>query len=422
LAAWCAPAGKPTFYRDILPLLQENCNTCHRAGEIAPMAFGDYKSTRPWAKSIRQSVSTRRMPPWFADPKHGEFANSRALKQDEIDRIMAWVDAGAPEGNRKDAPAARQFTEGWSIPAPDLVVEMPKPFTIPATGKVDYQYIVIPMGLTEDRWVQMAEARPAPEARSAVHHILAYIRDPESPWLRGEAEPGVPFAPPKTMANGRRRSDIGGMGNEVLTIYTPGNVPDVFEPGRAKLVRAGSDLVLQMHYTPNGKQAVTDRSKVGFVWAKEPPKQRVMTTAVMNDQFVIPPGAAAHRVDAEFPFRNPNQILSFFPHMHLRGRSFEYALKKPDGTREVLLRVPEYDFNWQLTYRLKTPVNVPAGSVLEGVALFDNSPNNRFNPDPKAEVRWGEQSEEEMMIGFFDILVNPAYRPNFRRQRSGNGN
>jgi hypothetical protein len=286
---------------------------------------------------------------------------------------------------------------------------------------VDYQYIVIPLGLTEDKWVQMVEARPAVEARSAVHHILAYIRDPESNWLRGEAEPGVPFAPPKTLPNGRRRNDIGGMGNEVLTIYTPGNVPDTFEPGRAKLIRAGSDLVLQMHYTPNGKSAVVDRSKVGFVWAKEPPKERVMTTAVMNDQFVIPPGDPAFRVDAMFPFRNPNQVLSFFPHMHLRGKSFEYALKKPDGSREVLLRVPDYDFNWQLTYRLKTPVNIPAGSVMEGVAYFDNSPNNRFNPDPKAEVRWGEQSDEEMMIGFFDILIDPRFRPNFRRQRPAPG-
>ncbi len=276
------------------------------------MSFTDYRSTA--LGQVHQAVGGRAPDAALvADPQHGQFRDARALAKADIDRIVAWVDAGAPAGNPKDAPAPRQYTEGWSIPSPDLVVEMPKPFTIPASGKVDYQYIVIPLGLAEDKWVQMVEARPAVEARSAVHHILAYIRDPESNWLRGEAEPGVPFAPPKTLPNGRRRNDIGGMGNEVLTIYTPGNVPDTFEPGRAKLIRAGSDLVLQMHYTPNGKSAVVDRSKVGFVWAKEPPKERVMTTAVMNDQFVIPPGDPAFRVDADVSVPQPqsgSELLS----------------------------------------------------------------------------------------------------------------
>lgn len=420
LPAAAAPSGQPSFYRDVLPILQENCITCHRDGEIGPMPLTTYAGTRPWAKAIKQAVATRKMPPWFADPAHGEFANARGLKPEEMQTLLAWVDLGAAEGDRADAPPPKQFLEGWSILHPDYVVEMPRPFTIPADGKVDYQYIVIPLNLTEDKWVQMVEARPDPGARSAVHHILVYVRDPESKWLRGEAEPGIPFVPPRQLPNGKPRSDIGGMGNETLTIYTPGNVPDIFEPGRAKLIRAGSDLVLQMHYTPNRKKAVVDKSKVGFVWAKGPPKERILTTAVMNDSFEIPPGNANYRVDAEYPFKNPNKVLSFFPHMHLRGKSFEYVLRKPDGKRETLLKVPNYNFNWQLTYRLKTPVDIPAGSRIEGVAYFDNSPNNPFNPDPESVVRWGEQSEEEMMIGFFDILVRPDWRPNFKR-RGGSG-
>lgn len=403
-------AEPPTFYKDVLPILQEHCQGCHREGEIGPMPFvDDYQKVRPWAKAIRQSVVTRRMPPWFADPAHGQFANDRAMPKELIDRIAAWVDAGAPEGRRADAPAARKYTSGWNIPNPDYTVEMPQPFTIPASGKVDYQYIVVPLNLTEDKWVQMVEARPAEGARSSVHHILVYVRAPGSKWLRGEAQPGVPFVPPRTTPDGKPRNDIAGGGNEILTIYTPGNVPDIWEPGTAKLIRAGSDLVLQMHYTPSGKEVV-DRSKIGFVWAKQPVERRAMTFSVMNADFAIPPMAAAHPVDGRpFPIRNEAWLYSFFPHMHLRGKSFEYSLREPDGTTRTLLSVPRYDFNWQLTYKLKEPIRLQPGSMITGRALFDNSPNNPANPDPKATVRWGEQSDEEMMIGFFDLLIDARH-------------
>ena len=402
--AWAAP---PTFYKDVLPVLQEHCQGCHREGEIGPMAFvDDYAKIRPWAKAIRQSVVTKRMPPWFADPAHGQFANDRAMPQDLIDRIAAWVDAGAPEGDRRDAPPKRTYLDGWNIAEPDYVVEMPRPFTIPASGKVDYQYIVIPLNLTEDKWVQMVEARPAAEARASVHHILVYARAPGSNWLRGEAEPGVPFVPPRTTPDGKPRDDIGGGGNEILTIYTPGNVPDIWEPGTAKRIRAGSDLVLQMHYTPSGKEVV-DRSRIGFVWAKGPVERRAITFNTINTKFEIPPMAGAHEVRGEaFPLRSEAWLYSFFPHMHLRGKSFEYRLRRPDGSMETLLKVPNYDFNWQLTYKLKEPIRLEPGARVDGVAVFDNSPNNPFNPDPKATVRWGEQSDEEMMIGFFDLLID----------------
>lgn len=404
---WAAP---PEFYRDVLPILQQHCQGCHREGEIGPMPFvDDYARLRPWAKAIRQSVVTRRMPPWFADPAHGRFANDRALPQEAIDRIVAWVDAGAPAGEKRDAPPPRRFLSGWNITEPDLVVEMPRPFTIPAAGKVDYQYIVIPLNLTEDKWVQMVEARPAGQARPSVHHILVYARAPGSKWLRGEAEPGVPFVPPRTTPGGKPRNDIGGGGNEILTIYTPGNVPDIWEPGTAKLIRAGSDLVLQMHYTPSGKEVV-DRSRIGFVWAKGPVERRAITFNTINTEFAIPPMAGGHRVEGvPFPIRNQAWLYSFFPHMHLRGKSFEYLLRQPDGTTQTLLRVPGYDFNWQLTYKLKEPLKLTPGARIQGRAIFDNSPNNPNNPDPKSTVRWGEQSDEEMMIGFFDLLIDARH-------------
>ena len=248
----------------------------------------------------------------------------------------------------------------------------------------------------------MVEARPS--ARSVVHHIVVYIREPESKWLRGEAVPGIPFVPPRTTADGKPRSDIGGGGNGILTIYTPGNVPDMFRPGQAKLIKAGSDLVFQMHYTASGK-AAADKASVGLIFAKEPPAERVLTVAVMNDKFVIPPGDGNYKVPGGTTLPNGSTLLSFFPHMHVRGKAFEYKLTQPDAEPETLLKVPNYNFNWQLTYKLEKPLELKPGARMDVAGWFDNSPNNPFNPDPKSEVRWGEQSWEEMMIGFFDVAV-----------------
>jgi hypothetical protein len=395
-----APA--PTFYKDVLPILQERCQECHREGEIGPMPLLSYKQARPWAKAMRESVRTKKMPPWFADSAHGKFSNDRSMSTREIETLAAWADAGAPEGNAKDAPAPKEWPVGWAIPKPDLVVSMPSAFDVPATGKVDYQYIVLPTGLTEDKWVQIAEARPT--ARSVVHHAVVFIREPGSRWLRGEAQPGIPFVPPRTTPDGKPRSDTGGGGSDILTIYTPGNIPDTFRPGQAKLIKAGSDLVLQMHYTVNNK-AVSDKTSVAVVFAKEPPKERVLTLSIFNDKLVIPPGAPNHHVPGAVTLASDMTLLSFFPHMHVRGKAFEYKMTPPEGSEEVLLRVPEYNFNWQLTYRLEKPLPLKPGTRLDAAGWFDNSPNNPFNPDAKAEVRWGEQSWEEMMIGFFDVAV-----------------
>ncbi len=367
-----------------------------------------YRDVRPWAAAIKEAAATRKMPPWFADPAYGKFSNDRALSASEIATLVSWADTGAKEGNPKDAPAARRFVDGWNIAKPDLVVEMPSEFTVPASGRVDYTYVVMPLNLTEDRWVQMAEARPGNSA--VVHHMTAYIRDPDSKWLRGEAQEGVPFTPPKTYPNGRKRSDAGGMGNEILFFYVPGYDPLVFRPGQAKKIRVGSDLVLEMHYTPNGKEA-RDRSRVGMIFSREPVKERVIMLNAVNTGLVIPPGDPAYKVEASFDIKNYGTLLSLYPHMHLRSKTYEFRLVYPDGKVDTLLHVNRYNFHWQLDYRLENPIALEPGMKIACTAWYDNSPNNPDNPDPAAEVRYGEMSWEEMMVGVMQVAIDARLSP-----------
>ncbi len=388
-----------TYHKNVESIVQSRCQECHRPGEIAPFSMMTYQEVRPWAKSIKSDVLTKKMPPWFADPKYGHFANDRSLSKQEIDTLVAWVDGGAKAGDAKEAPAPAKFVEGWNIPKPDVVISMKEPFNIPATGDVPYQYVVLPTKFTEDKWIQMAEGRPSD--RSVVHHIVLFIREPNSKWLRN-AEPNVPFVPP---GNGKDFNNTSGAGSEILMIYTPGMVPEIWRPGLAKLIKAGSDIVLQIHYTPNGKTATQDESKVGLVFAKEPPAERAVTLGASNLGFKIPPGEANYVVEGKSPLPNGATILSFFPHMHLRGKSFEYKALYPTGETETLLRVPKYDFVWQLDYKLAKPLVVPPGTRIVAAGTFDNSPNNPNNPDPKATVGFGEQSWEEMMIGFYDVVM-----------------
>jgi hypothetical protein len=365
------------------------------------MSFLTYKETRPWAKAIREAVRLKKMPPWYADPHVGKFANDRSMTPTEIDTLVRWADAGAPEGDPHDAPAPIAFVQGWNIGKPDMVVEMPSEYEVPASGTIEYTYFIVPTGFTEDRWVRQAEIRPG--NRRVVHHVIAFIREPGSKWLTG-AKPGIPFVPKKGDPNG------GGFGGQWLVGYAPGFVPDMLKPGQARLIKAGSDIVLQMHYTASGK-AERDRSKVGIVFATEPPKQRVYTLAAATDKFVIPPGVENHRVDASITLDQDVEITALIPHMHLRGKAFEYRIAWPDGRKENVLRVPKYDFNWQLTYIPDKPIRLRKGTVVESSAWYDNSPNNPNNPDPRAEVRHGDQSWEEMMIGFFNVAFDPAVRP-----------
>lgn len=393
-------AEVPTYSKDVAPLVQKHCQECHRPGEIGPFPLENYKQARPWAAAIRTAVRAKTMPPWHADSHYGKFANDRSLTEAEIDTFARWAAGGAPEGNPKDLPRPVQFTEGWGIPKPDVVFQLPMPYEIPASGTLDYMHWVIPSGFKKDTWVQFAEARPGD--RSHVHHIIAFVREPGSKWLK-DAKPSVPFIPEKPKEG--QEQEAAELPSDFLVGYAPGQPPEAFEPGRAKLVRAGSDIVIQMHYTTDGKPS-KDVSRIGLVFAKEPVKERVMTFSAVNGKLKIPAGAPDHRVDAEFELGTDVILHGLHPHMHARGKDFIYHVKFPDGRRETLLSVPRYSFAWQLWYNLDKPIKLPKGTVIQCTAHYDNSVNNRYNPDPKKEVVWGDQSWDEMMVGFFNFAFD----------------
>ncbi len=401
LDAATAGGSTVTFNKDVAPILQTHCQSCHRPGETAPMSLLTYKQVRPWAKAIKEAVALKKMPPWFADPHYGTWANDRSLAKADIDTIARWVDSGAQEGDAKDAPIPVKFIDGWNISKPDMVLEMPVDYRVPASGTIDYQYIMIPGNFTEDKWVRMAEVRPG--NRAVVHHVIAFVRPPGSNWMK-DAQPGVPFVPKK----GEKGS--GGPQGEFLVGFAPGVVPEIMEPGQAKLIKAGSDIVFQMHYTANGKEA-TDRSSIGLVFANEPPRERIYTLAASTNKFSIPAGDPNYRIDSQFELGHEAKIVSFLPHMHLRGKDFEYRVKYPDGHVETILSVPHYSFSWQLSYFPKQDLILPAGAVIECTAHYDNSANNPDNPDPSKVVRPGDQSWDEMMIGFFDVAIDPQMEP-----------
>jgi len=405
LSLGCSAAGSAatvTFYREVAPILQRHCQSCHRAGEAAPMSFESYTQVRPWAKAIKQAVVTRRMPPWFADPALGHFRNARRLSEQEIATLQAWVDGGAAAGDPADAPPAVAYTPGWGIGPPDVVLEMPAPVTIPAAGKIDYQYVIVPTGFTEDRWVRAVEARPG--NRALTHHVIAFVRPLGSRFARS-MPPGRVFTldelPPE---------ERGGMSSaEWLVGYAPGVPPEIYPEDQAKFIPAGSDLILQLHYTANG-QAGQDQSKIGLVFAPTAPRERVVTIPAQTTRFVIPPGAEHHEVRFRFTFHGDAKLLAMAPHMHARGKGMTVRLMPPEGDPVELLQM-RWDFNWQLFYELADPLLVRAGSRLEAVAIFDNSANNPFNPDPSAEVRWGEQTWEEMAMCILSVAVDARRDP-----------
>lgn len=401
-AASSAAAGQPTFYKDVLPILQSHCQSCHRPGEIAPMPLETYAQVRPWAAAIREQTTQRKMPPWFADPCCGHFSNNPSLSAEQIATLAEWASCHAPAGDPGDAPPKPNWVQGWNIHQPDIVFKMPQPKQIPAEGDVAYQYAIIPTHFKEDRWVSMSEIRPS--NRSVVHHAVAYIREPGSPWLHG-APVGVTFSEDDLPTPNLRR-DVRWTATDILLIYAPGSLPDEWPDGFAKLIPAGSDIVLQMHYTTRGGPT-QDQTEIGLVFSKEPPKKRVLTIQLTNDRFIIPPGDPSHQVERRGTLPNDALLLSFFPHMHLRGKSFEYNISD-NGKVTTLLRIPNYNFYWQLSYRLAEPIALKAGTTIEAVGTFDNSKNNPHNPDPDSAVTWGEQTWEEMMVGFFDVAVDPS--------------
>jgi hypothetical protein len=411
-AAAATSSGGVTFNKEVLPILQKRCQDCHRPGEAVPMSLLTYQDARPWAKAMREAVVTRKMPPWFADPHVGKFANDRSLSQAEIDTLVAWADGDAKEGDPKDAPAPRRFVDGWNIGKPDLVLETPNMFEVPATGQVEYQYVIIPTKLTEDRWIQTTEVRPG--NRAVMHHVIAFIREPGSKWMT-DAKPGVAFVPPRGSRGGTLSAGLGS--------YVPGQVvvPPADSPRRATLLKAGSDIVFQLHYTPNGT-ATRDKTKIGIIFAKEPPQTRLVggNSAVMK--LAIPPGDSNYKVEGSSTLQYDCDLISMMPHAHLRGKAFEYRIVRPDGQTETVLSVPHYNFNWQLTYYLDKPIHLTKGTKLEVTGWYDNSANNPFNPDPSKEVHWGEQTWEEMMMGYFNVAVDASQQPEAGdRQRQAAG-
>jgi hypothetical protein len=385
-AAFAASTGAdaPTFSKDVAPVLFKRCIECHRAGEAGPMALTSYKEARPWAKSIKQAVASRTMPPWDADPAVDHFSNDRRLTDNELATVVKWVDNGAPEGNPKDLPKLPALVQGWQFGKPDVTFDIGKDYTITAEGPIAYQYFKIDPGFKEDTWIQAAEVRPT--QRAQVHHILVFVQE-----------------------GGKRVTRAGEQFSDMLIGYAPGVPSITWDPDTAFLVKAGSTLLLQVHYTANGKEAV-DRSMVGFKIRKDTPKYRAFSGSATQHRLQIPPNDSNYMVSATYLFKEDVTLLDFTPHMHLRGKAFKYVMTYPDGRVEDMLNVPHYDFNWQLSYILAEPRQVPAGTKIEATAWYDNSANNKYNPDPSKEVSWGDQTFQEMMIGFFNYKV-PVDRP-----------
>lgn len=418
------PEKPPTFYQDVLPILANRCQGCHRPGEVAPMSLLTYEEARPWAKAIRESVARGSMPPWFADPSVGhKYSNDRSLSRREIETLLAWVDAGAPKGQPAAAASkALPAATGWRLGQPDKIYEMGK-YEVPAKGIIEYTYYIIPTDFAEDRWITAAELKVG--SPKVVHHINAFIREPDNNrFLRGYPTGKYFVAASDAFSGAAKPEDNdpavigganGGIFGEILAPYEPGFFPAPWGEGQAKLLKAGSDIVVQFHYTANGTPT-TDQTQLGLTFARKPPKERVLTWAPANTRFVIPPGEANHRVDYEVTVMKPARLISMQPHMHLRGKSFEYRVRPPagapNGQEDTLLRVRRYNFNWQINYYLAEPLLLAPGTRLAFTAIYDNSPDNPWNPDPKSTVKWGDQSWEEMMIGFFEVAFDARFDAN----------
>ena len=360
------------------------------------MSFLTYDQVRPYAKAIKSDILQHKMPPWPADPHSVKFENDRSLTPEEVQTISAWVDSGAKEGDKSAAPAPRKFTEGWNISKPDLIIAMPQAYEVPAKGEIEYTYFVIPSGFTEDRWVQQVEVRPSD--RTVVHHAVVYLREPGSKWM-ADAKPGMGFVP-TNLNTGSRFANVLGAQNDVLTVYTPGMVPDIYKPGQAKQIKSRhgfrhSDALHRKRETCQGPRPAS-----AIVFAPGEPKERIITTAAVNNRFTIPAGDGNFKAEAIIPVANEMTMISLFPHMHLRGKAFQYELIYPNGETKMLMRIDHWSLNWQLSYKLAEPIQLEPGMKVRATAWWDNSANNPDNPDPSKEVKWGDQSWEEMLVGF----------------------
>jgi peroxiredoxin len=375
--------ARVTYSKQIARMFNKRCVECHHEGDIAPFSLTNYQEASGWAEMIAEVIDQGRMPPWHADPKYGKFSEDRRLTDEERREIHEWVAAGAPQGDPKELPPPPSFSPtGWHHDRPpDLILAMSTtPYLVKAEGVVRYQRFRVETGFTSDKWVEMAEVMPG--NRAVVHHVLVHCRSP----------------------HGRGGDGLAGQG--FLAAYVPGLRPIAYPKGMAKRIAAGSALTFQIHYTPNGS-VQNDVTRIGL-WFADPKKvtHEVTTIAATNPLFVIPPGNGNFAVEATSNrFPAGAQLLTFMPHMHLRGKSFFYEAVFPNGKRETLLDVPKYDFNWQTAYREKQPLKLPTGTRVHAIAHFDNSEENLNNPNPKAAVTWGDQTYEEMMIGYFDMAA-----------------
>ncbi len=398
-----------TFYKDVVPILQASCQGCHRPGEIAPMSFLTYRDVRPWARSIKDKVITRAMPPWFAEPGLSEFRNDPTLSDEEIQTLVAWADTGATEGDRRDAPAPREFVDGWNI-VPDMIIEMPVPLQVPAEGTINYQNVLVEVDFPEDVWVVAAEMRAG--NREVVHHMRGNVRPPDSSFMK-DAIPGVAYE------NGHEILGPLDPRVDMLGKYNPALGPQDFNIlDSAKFVPKGSDIIFNLHYTASG-EATTDQSQLGLVFAKEPPKKRFFMNNGPNAwNLVIPPYDANAEAVGELTTKEEMDLVYIQPHMHLRGKDTEVRLIFPSGEERTIFKA-DWDFNWQLGYELAEAVHLPIGTRIIGIGHFDNSAYNPFNPDPSQRIIWGLQNWEEMQNTFIGVLIDPLVDSSTIFERSG---
>jgi hypothetical protein len=399
-------SGKtPTYHGHIEHIIQRSCLSCHRAGGVAPFALDSYETVKSRAKMLQQVVQKGIMPPWFAASGSGPWRDDRSLPASDRKALQDWIAGGMPRGNPSDAPAPVTFPSTWTIGTPDAVFQLPAPIAVKAEGIMPYQNIQVPTGFTEDRWVQKIEVIPGD--RRVVHHVLVFARSPETAGAGRLAR----FAEGVEELSG------------FFGIYVPGNSALIYPEGMAKRIPKGAVLRFQIHYTPNGK-ATTDQTKIGLVFAKQPPRHEVHTASLANLLLSIPPKAANHEVKAQLRVPMDVQVLSYLPHMHLRGKAARYELVDQTGKRNTLIDIPRYDFNWQLNYVLREPLPVKAGSQLIFTAWYDNSEQNPANPDPGKTVRWGAQTYDEMHLGYVEYIIPdevPGTNTGGLRRRRGVG-
>ena len=433
LAADTAPTEAPvTYSKDVAPILYRNCTGCHRPNDIAPMSLLTYKAARPWASAIRQAVVQRVMPPWYADPHYGKFSNDPRLTEAEINIISNWAKSGAKEGNPADLPAQPTYNDDWKIGKPDAVVDIGQDYPIQQRSVQDeYIYFRVDPHFTKDVWVKAVELRPG--NRRVVHHAHVWIDTSDSDHKRRVDAKGNPIlvyqfkeefglehvrADAPVVQNGCLVEDGGDLpgrklndGTGPLGSYLPGKAPDAYPEGTAKLIKAGSKLKFQLHYNNTLGTPQTDRTQVGFVFADRPPEHALRRVDSSAYLFSLAPGEPNQEVSNCTTFKKDVKLMSYVAHMHFRGKDMRFELQHQDGRRETLLFVPHYSFAWQQIYRLQDPLPVEKGARLIVTAHFDNSVNNKWNPDPTKTVRWGEPSTAEMMDGWVEYIDAGPSKP-----------